>query len=248
MNTVAPRRSEAGRSDLGGKPAKAIRGRGHARQLDRERIFAAARELARSQGPRGVTMRAIARVLDVDVAALYWHFESKAELLDALSAVAASGELLLPAEAPGEWPERTRALCRSIRTKIREQPELRVVGHRAFAPFTMQCVAALCRELADCGLPSESTLFAAQTLVQTVFAIGTLESARAAAEPAANREYVEDMTRGLPESFVASWTALAHRDSRETFETFFEESIGFVIAGIEARGRGARSSTSRSTD
>lgn len=225
---------------MGGKPAHAIRGRGHARQLDRERIFAAARELARSAGPRGVTMRAIARVLDVDVAALYWHFESKAELLDALSAVAASGELLLPPDAPGDWRERTRSLCRSIRTLIREQPELRVVGHRAFAPFTMQCVAALCRVLADSGLSSESTLFAAQTLVQTVFAVGTLESARAAAGPAANREYVEDMTRGLPEAFVASWTALAHRDPRETFETFFEESIGFVIAGIEARGRGAK--------
>lgn len=221
---------------------QAIRGRGHARQLDRERIFAAARELARSEGPRGVTMRAIARVLEVDVAALYWHFESKAELLDALSAVAASDEPLLPAEAPGDWPERTRALCRSIRTLIRERPELRVVGHRAFAPFTMQCVAALCRALAESGLSSESTLFGAQTLVQTVFAIGTLESARAAADPADNREYVEAMTRGLPESFVASWAALARRDPRETFETFFEESIGFVIAGIEARGHTLRES------
>jgi TetR/AcrR family tetracycline transcriptional repressor len=219
---------------LGGNPA--IRGRGHARQLDREQIFAVARELARSQGPRGVTMRAIARVLDVDVAALYWHFESKAELLDALSTVAASGEPLLAAEAAGEWQDRTRALCRSIRTLIRQQPELRVVGHRAFAPFTMQCVAALCRALTDSGLPSESTLFAAQTLVQTVFAIGTLEAARAAADPTDNREYVESMTRGLPESFVASWASMARRDPRETFETFFEESIGFVIGGIAARG------------
>jgi TetR/AcrR family tetracycline transcriptional repressor len=93
-----PRRSAAGESN-----------EEHTREpLDRERLVRAALALLDEVGLDGLSMRRLAERLDVKAASLYWHVQSKEELLDLL-ADAISGEIRLPApDLP--WRPRLEAL------------------------------------------------------------------------------------------------------------------------------------------
>ena len=74
------------------------RGRGRSRRLDRGKIVAAAVEVARRDGLKKLSMRRVASNLEVDPAALYWHFQSKDELLGAINrAGAEAADLSIPA-------------------------------------------------------------------------------------------------------------------------------------------------------
>ena len=62
--------------------------------LDRRQVAAAGLKLLNEAGLHGLTLRAIAKELDVKAPALYWHFKDKQALLDEMAvpvaAVAAS--------------------------------------------------------------------------------------------------------------------------------------------------------------
>jgi len=214
---------------------KPPRGRGHARQLDRAQILDAARALARRQKDASVTMRAIARELDVDVAALYWHFENKAALLDALSEQA-TGQAPLVVPERDEWCERTRELCRAIRARLRERPELGLARSSAFGPFTAHCVATTCRALDGCGLAGRARIFAAQTLVQTVLGVVATESAQARSSPSDGRDYAVGLARQLPDDLAESWLDVTLTNPEESFERLFEDGIDLVLSGVGVRG------------
>ncbi len=61
-----------------------VRGPGQRAGLSQPAVLAAARELLATAGVDGLTMRALARRLDVAPNALYSHVRSKTDLLDAL--------------------------------------------------------------------------------------------------------------------------------------------------------------------
>ncbi|MEW9549433.1 TetR/AcrR family transcriptional regulator C-terminal domain-containing protein [Nonomuraea sp. NPDC050783] len=72
--------------------------------LARETIVAAALRLLDEAGLDGVTLRKLAAELGVRAPALYWHFASKQELLDAMAAAMTARHLSRPELAePGEW-------------------------------------------------------------------------------------------------------------------------------------------------
>ncbi|MGH2603105.1 MAG: TetR family transcriptional regulator, partial [Dehalococcoidia bacterium] len=77
--------------------------------LDRGRLIRAALALLDEVGLDGLSMRRLAERLDVKAASLYWHVQSKEELLDLL-ADAISGEV--PAPPPDlPWRPRLEALA-----------------------------------------------------------------------------------------------------------------------------------------
>ena len=53
--------------------------------LDRTRVADTALKLLNEVGLDGLTLRAIARELDVKAPALYWHFKDKQALLDEMA-------------------------------------------------------------------------------------------------------------------------------------------------------------------
>ncbi|HEY9291632.1 MAG TPA: TetR family transcriptional regulator, partial [Microlunatus sp.] len=53
--------------------------------LDRQVVIRTALELLDSEGLDGLTLRKIAAALDVKAPALYWHFQSKQQLLDEMA-------------------------------------------------------------------------------------------------------------------------------------------------------------------
>lgn len=134
--------------------------------LSRERIAAAALELADREGPEAVTMRRLGRELGVEAMALYVYFKSKQELLGAVAALVLD-ELQLERQAGALWPERVRRVVSSWAELQDRHPGGFAILYRRrdwvredFAPIE-EILAAL----ADAGLPPERALLAYQTLV-----------------------------------------------------------------------------------
>lgn len=81
-------------------------------------------------GLPAVSMRRIARELSVTPMALYWHFDNKDQLLDAMAerVIAASDFPDLPEE---HWEDRLRAVLESLIDLLRAHPWMGRVDHRA---------------------------------------------------------------------------------------------------------------------
>ena len=78
-------------------------------RLTRERVVEAALELIDAGGVEALTMRRLGAELGVQGMALYHHFESKDDLLNAVS-LRLLGELELPDPPPSDWQQRIRAV------------------------------------------------------------------------------------------------------------------------------------------
>lgn len=87
--------------------------------LDRKRVADTALKLLNEVGLEGLTLRAIAKELDVKAPALYWHFKDKQALLDEMATemyrrMAADGEPALDTT----WQERLLTSGRGLRTAL----------------------------------------------------------------------------------------------------------------------------------
>ncbi|MEU5280600.1 TetR/AcrR family transcriptional regulator C-terminal domain-containing protein [Streptomyces asoensis] len=87
--------------------------------LDRARVADTALRLLDEVGLDGLSLRAIARELDVKAPALYWHFKDKQALLDEMATEMyrrmAAATALDPADS---WQDRLRAANRGLRAGL----------------------------------------------------------------------------------------------------------------------------------
>jgi AcrR family transcriptional regulator len=91
------------------------------RPLSRERILAAAVEVADRGGLDALTMRGLAEALDVEAMSLYYHVANKEALLDGVAEVAVEEILEAIADLPGATgPEDWKEAMRSRILKARE--------------------------------------------------------------------------------------------------------------------------------
>jgi AcrR family transcriptional regulator len=88
--------------------------------LSRERIVAAAIDLADRDGADGLSMRRLAQVLGVDPMSLYHHVRDKDDLLDAV-ADGVVGEVK-PVIVAGDWKASLRGTILSSRQTLRSHP------------------------------------------------------------------------------------------------------------------------------
>lgn len=93
-----------------------------ATRLDRETIVETALRLLNEEGLEGLTLRRLAKGLDVQAPALYWHFGNKQALLDEM-ATRMLRDMLLPmagqAEAGGTaWQDWITDACRRARRTL----------------------------------------------------------------------------------------------------------------------------------
>ncbi|WP_189933693.1 TetR/AcrR family transcriptional regulator C-terminal domain-containing protein [Streptomyces aurantiogriseus] len=88
--------------------------------LDRKRVADTALRLLNEVGLDGLTLRAIAKELDVKAPALYWHFKDKQALLDEMATEMyrrmVTGASLDPADT---WRERLRKANHGLRESLR---------------------------------------------------------------------------------------------------------------------------------
>ncbi len=124
--------------------------------LTRDRLLDAALAVAERDGLERLSMRQLARELDVSPMALYRHVTNKEDLLDGLIE-RLLGQLRLPDDALG-WEQRLRVLAAELRALAHRHPGLfglllrrRAVGAQATRPREIAL-----RALRDGGLDPEA--------------------------------------------------------------------------------------------
>ncbi|CAL9298474.1 TetR/AcrR family transcriptional regulator C-terminal domain-containing protein [Streptomyces sp. SudanB182_2057] len=204
--------------------------------LDRGRVAGTALRLLNEVGLEGLTLRAIARELDVKAPALYWHFKDKQALLDEMATEMyrrmAAGAALDPADT---WRERLLKTNRGLRGALLGYRDgARVFGGSRFTGTEHA------RELeANLRLLTESGF----TLAQAVHAGRTthLYTLGFVAEEQGVRPLPDERREGYDLGERARRLAgypLAAEAGKLLFADFdeqFEEGLALLIEGIAAR-------------
>lgn len=140
--------------------------------LTREQIVDAAMAILREYGLADLSMRRLARDLDVQPGALYWHIKNKQDLLTVLAG------LIL--EAVGR-PVSLRELAKAIRgalLSVRDGAEVVALAH-ALAPEDPSPLLHVRRMLSGRGLSVQEEQWAADSLIHYILGAVTQEQTRA---------------------------------------------------------------------
>ncbi|MER5429678.1 TetR/AcrR family transcriptional regulator C-terminal domain-containing protein [Streptomyces sp. NPDC002588] len=204
--------------------------------LDRKRVADTALALLNETGLDGLTLRAIAKELDVKAPALYWHFKDKQALLDEMATEMyrrmVAGAELDPADT---WQERLRKANHGLRSALLAYRD----GARVFSGsrFTGTDHAGemeqTLRLLTGAGFTLGQAVRAAATAYS--YTIGfVIEEQGVQPLPDERREGYDVAERAR---LLADFP-LSARAGAEIFADYgdhFGEGLELVIAGIEAR-------------
>jgi AcrR family transcriptional regulator len=125
--------------------------------LTRETVLEAALKVAERDGFQGLSMREVARELDVSPMALYRHVSNKDDLLDGIVALLL-GELTLPEETL-PWERRLRLLAAEVRALARRRSKVfgLLLTRRAVGEGATRAREAVLAALAEAGLDREAS-------------------------------------------------------------------------------------------
>jgi AcrR family transcriptional regulator len=206
--------------------------------LDRQRVADTALKLLNEVGLDGLTLRAIARELDVKAPALYWHFKDKQALLDEMATEMYRRMIAGTSLDPGDtWRERLLKSNRGLRSSL--------LGYRDGAKvFSGSRFTGLVHAE---QMEDNLRLFTAAgfTLAQAVRATGTTylytlgfvtEEQGVQPLPGERREGFDiDERARLMADFPLS--AQAGAELFQDYDRHFEEGLALVVAGIGASYR-----------
>ncbi|GAA5027950.1 TetR/AcrR family transcriptional regulator [Streptomyces siamensis] len=212
-------------------------------KLDKKQVVATALRLLNEAGLDGLTLRAIAKELNVQAPALYWHFKNKQELLDEM-ATEMYRRMVDDARdtADTTWQQRLLTANRGLRTALLSYRD----GAKVFSGsrFTGTLHAVEMERTLGLFTDAGHTLAQAVRATTTAFlyTIGHVTEEQGVQPlPGERREGydVEERAR-LMADFPLS--AAAGAEIFEDYDQHFEEGLALVIAGIEARyGAGGES-------
>ncbi|MFH9404466.1 TetR/AcrR family transcriptional regulator C-terminal domain-containing protein [Streptomyces sp. NPDC017638] len=204
--------------------------------LDRERVADTALRLLNEVGLDGLTLRAIAKELDVKAPALYWHFKDKQALLDEMATQMYRRMLAHTAlDASDTWRERLLAVNRGLRSALLGYRDgARVFsGSRFTSTDHAPALEANLRLLTGAGLGFTEAVDAGRTV--NAYTIGfVIEEQGVRPLPGERREGfdIEDRARRMAGFPLA---AEAGRLLFDDYDRQFEEGLALVVAGIAAR-------------
>ncbi|MBZ6193125.1 TetR/AcrR family transcriptional regulator [Streptomyces olivaceus] len=201
--------------------------------LDRRRVADTALKLLNEVGLDGLTLRAIARELDVKAPALYWHFKDKQALLDEMATemyrrmVAAT-----PLDPADTWRERLLKANRGLRASLLGYRDGAKVfsGSRFTGAVHAQQMEETLRLLIASGLTLAQAVRAATTT--NLFTLGFVTEEQGVEPlPGERREGfdVDERARLLADYPL---TAAAGAEIFTDYEKHFEESLTLVIEGL----------------
>ena len=204
--------------------------------LDRTRVAETALALLNDVGLEGLTLRAIAKELDVKAPALYWHFRDKQALLDEMATVMfrrmEAGVVLDPGDI---WQDRIRGACVGLRAALLSYRD----GAKVFSGsrFTGTEHAVRMEEnlrlFLDAGFSPADGVRAYSTA--TNYTLGfVIEEQGVVPLPGERREgYDLDERASRLAEFPLS--AAAGPEIFADYDRHFEEGLEIVIDGIAAR-------------
>lgn len=204
--------------------------------LDRRRVADTALKLLNEVGLEGLTLRVIAKELDVKAPALYWHFKDKQALLDEMATEIlrrmAAEHTLSPDDT---WKERLLKVNRGLRTSLLAYRD----GAKVFSGtrFTGIEHAEQMEDNLRLLTSSGFTLARAVRAITTtyLYTLGFVtEEQGVMPRPGERREGfdVGDRARLLADYPLA---ARAGTELFENYDAHFEGGLALILTGIEAR-------------
>ncbi|MEU8524453.1 MULTISPECIES: TetR/AcrR family transcriptional regulator C-terminal domain-containing protein [Streptomyces] len=206
-------------------------------RIDPAQVAEVALGLLNERGLEGLTLRAIAKELNVQAPALYWHFKNKQALLDEMATVMYRQMVADPVAHPtGDltWQELILATNRGLRAALlRYRDGAKVYSGARFTgvDFAADMERQL-RALAAAGFSPREAVRAGTTAY--MFTLGFVtEEQGAQPTPGEAREGfdVEERAERLADYPLA---AAAGAELFTDFDAGFEEGLRLIVAGIEA--------------
>ena len=196
--------------------------------------------LADAEGLGDVTIRRLAKGLGVTPMALYWHFRSKDELLDAMAARIFE-EIDPSVDASARWQEQLRALLDSILGALRAHPSAAVLVSTRTVPSEggLRTTEAALDTLRRGGFsPAEATQVARHALSAVANLVGgepgvvaREESGKLTDARRRARVFLESLP---PERYPRLVEAATPLSEGVDPDVYFAFGLDLLIAGIEA--------------
>ncbi|WKG06312.1 TetR family transcriptional regulator [Mycolicibacterium sp. HK-90] len=149
-------------------------------QLHKPDVVDAATAILDNYGIADLTMRRLARELNVTPGALYWHFANKQELLGAVA-----DRILQPVHVEGAtsaWPGRIHQICASLRDALLSHTDGAELVSSSFAAGQSQVAGEIVAQLSDAarqaGVVSPDHELAARTVLYYVLGFTADEQSR----------------------------------------------------------------------
>ncbi|TGD90502.1 TetR/AcrR family transcriptional regulator [Mycolicibacterium sp. CH28] len=149
-------------------------------QLHKRDVVAKAAAILDDYGIADLSMRRLARELDVSPGALYWHFANKQELLGAVT-----DQMLAPACADlsaAGWRERIEGVCRALRDALLSHTDGAELVSASFAAgqsrAVEQILVVLAEAAGEAGVDTEHRMQAARTVLHFVLGATADEQSR----------------------------------------------------------------------
>ena len=201
--------------------------------LTRDRVVEAALELLDEVGLEDLSVRGLAKKLGVQVGALYWHVESKQDLLEAVTGRMMQ-ELLAPGALEGEWGDLVAEAARRLRGVLLSHRD----GARVFVsslgldPNSPETEEVLVKALREAGFPLELAVYVTNLVAS--FVIGFVLMEQSAPIASENFQEVPDqMIEAIdPSRFpnLAEWMRVPHRSRDEVFAA----QTQLIVNGLRA--------------
>jgi AcrR family transcriptional regulator len=193
------------------------------------------------EGPRGLSLRGVARELGVDPSTLYAYVDGKAGLVVALAEQAAEEAVLPEPGASGteSWEDACMEVCRAVRNALDAHPELALLDGEwlPLSSFNARATAALAAALVGSGLDAARCIDAAQILLYQVTALSRVERGLAAHwdHPEDIRRYHELVGERLHDAELGeAWDGLMTSAPGANFDRLFELGIASILLGLVA--------------
>ncbi|MEU3730461.1 TetR/AcrR family transcriptional regulator [Streptomyces sp. NPDC033538] len=206
--------------------------------LDRRRVADTALRLLNEVGLDGLTLRAIARELDVKAPALYWHFKDKQALLDEMATEMyrrmVAGTPLDPADS---WRGRLLKVNRGLRAALLGYRDGAKVfsGSRFTGVVHAEQMEENLRLFTGVGLTLAQAVRATTTAY--VFTIGFVTEEQGVHPLPGERREGYDLDERARLMAEYPLTAQAGAEIFTDYERHFEEGLALVIEGIGATYR-----------
>lgn len=202
--------------------------------LSRERVIAAAIDLADARGLGALTMRALAEHLHVRPMSLYRHIAGKDELLDAL-VERLHCEIELPDPSAGDWRAELRRRSASMRSVLVRHPwSLTLLETRSGPdrPFAFAHAESVLGTLLAAGFPPLLASRAFVLLDSVVYGFAVQEITMPSTDPhSETASELAEPPAGHPN--MAAVMAAVVADPAYDFAAEFDACLDLVLDGIE---------------
>jgi TetR/AcrR family tetracycline transcriptional repressor len=203
--------------------------------LDRSTVIQTALELLKKVGLDGLTTRRLADELGVKSPALYWHFRSKQELLDAMADALIRRAGMGPPRAGETWQEWLARRARAYRTSLLAYPDSARIVARAqqLSPAAIRAFNEELQAMVDLGFDAVQALRTITAL--TNYVNGFILQEQSPPQPTTNGPVTRDSIAELLSEGHAAPLLVAFTEGGSPYnEASFEYGLQALIEGCAA--------------